>query len=442
MPADDSYDDVKLESEKIFTQSLREYYDRLAERAESLRAEETLRRSSTSRAMLLKSKSFRMNSIEEKREEAEEDEDGQGVGMKDAGITSNTPFALTKEESIEISRELDKNDSVIDSPIYISQHALSSDDLDTHLRLPKMQQYFKWMEGLNRLGIRNLKRQADSTAEALREMQTHSMFPWLFQEESGTVDWGEVGRVFQAYGLTPQDLNINWMPHNNKDDNTASEASAAAAAAVAEPTNISKAASPSHHYLHMSLVKSQIPGAAHSSPSHLPRTTPSTPARHLDMLMTSGTTPSHGPHHAVNAGTPHARSEETVKHDAEILNAKIERAFKTYNPSSWRDELIRKKKQELAAVSRRRSPSLSLCLPAFTAESFFPSPRRGFSWPFASFAAPPPTTAESCTSTSTSLPTTIKTSPKQTRRPLKKFANRLEKIIPPVTRKTLSLNKR
>ena len=183
-------------------------------------------------------------------------------------------------------------------------------------------QYFIWMDHLNRHTYRLLLQQSQQTIDQNITSKASEKLKLTITDKT----MEELTNIFNRFGLTPTDMNIPWRPGSPKsglphmDESDEEEENASDAVKLTLPST------PSVPIL-------ELPGSA--APQ---RSRPSTAEK---LLVTKGKGKGQA---AVDASLWGKADAEKERHSDGI---KIQGKFKTYNPSSWRHELIMKKEKAI-----------------------------------------------------------------------------------------------
>lgn len=175
---------------------------------------------------------------------------------------------------------------------------------------------------MNRTHYRSILAQARQTADILHNQMHHdtSNAAKAVVNDNPLEIIAQLGDVFKAFGLTPQDLNIPWQFHEQS--------------------------SALQNNVRVESRNSQPSTAPHSPMPSVP-VTPDGRKGRRNAVPSLNTVP-------VKGGARGTVMLLRAKPDASeemIAKARLDSQFKSYNPASWRDELIMKKAQELTGVS-------------------------------------------------------------------------------------------
>eukprot|EP01039_Chlorochromonas_danica_P009216 gene9216-10177_t len=312
IPEEEGKNKEKAEALKTFKKCLRDYYKREDEFARLVREEEERRKAAPSRASAA-IRFFTSNFAEEEEEEKEQEP------MR---ITIRNLSEEEEEAEASLERRLSSQDSSVKGSVGLLPSILESSESTFDIyggerKLTKLEQYYEWMTSLNRAHYRDILAQARLTADLLNNQLHHDESLLKDTPANLTEVVGQLGDVFRSFGLTPQDLNIPWQFN-------------------AQVPALKRGGS-----------LPLLPAEANPTPSPLSRTQQ---RRHAAVPLLDTTT--------VKKGGKAKSSMLVLKNTAAqteemVAKARLESQFKSYNPASWRDELIMKKAQELTGEAYR-----------------------------------------------------------------------------------------
>lgn len=330
IPEEEGKNKEKAEALKTFKKCLRDYYKREDEYARLVREEEERRKAAPSRASAA-IRFFTSNFAEEEDEEEKEQEPVR--------ITIRNLSEEEEEADVGLERRLSSQDSSVKGSVGLLPSILESSESTFDIyggerKLTKLEQvrsfpsiasrvtlshsihlqYYEWMTSLNRAHYRDVLAQARLTADLLSNQLHHDESLLKDSPANLTEVVGQLGEVFRSFGLTPQDLNIPWQ------FNAQVPALKRGGSFPLLPADASPVQSP----------LSRTQQRRHAVPLLDTTTVKNGGKAKSSMLVLKNTA---------------AQTEEMV------AKARLESRFKSYNPASWRDELIMKKAQELTGVS-------------------------------------------------------------------------------------------
>lgn len=251
------------------------------------------------------------------------------------------------------------------------------------LHANKLEQYFQWVDSLTLMAHKNLLQQAEQTAEELHDLlhhdhTTHYLLGKNLDQAmnansvSEEERWAELGKIFQQYGLTPMDITLQWMGKSKETEvvptaklhppaptKKAMEASTGKEESL-PPVN---EASPSDSNTLKKTIdetkksfKSQRSNTAKSFKSVKSETSKAKSTTSKVSNNTTSTT------NAAAGGTTSPTKKEASyaakEHEEKLIKAHLDSKYKSYTPSSWRDDLIQKKSQETTVAVSSMSPFL------------------------------------------------------------------------------------
>lgn len=309
LPKEEEEDEAAIDAERImaekaFKKALKEYFERVADRNRRIKEEEEAER----QRKLAKGGSAIKFFASTVSEDENDENDSPGKLSKQGSQTS-----IKSGSSAGLSKGA-------------SESSLTVRERQLEAGLSKMEQYFLWVDKLNRQNYRYLQQQAQVTADSLHDQQVHeNSNASAADDASFSADsWKELAEVFQTYGLTPGDFNIPWELRAKSGDNRG--ASPKTPALPLERLNSGKGKGMSERNLLVDREEDEEKAAPHK-------------VRH-QAGGTFGTQ-----RRSVIPVDSHGAAMLRDDRDAKMVGSK----YKSYNPSSWRDDLIHKKAQELAA---------------------------------------------------------------------------------------------
>lgn len=381
IPEEEKYDEEMIHAEQLFEQSLKEYYERCAAQARKMKEEEENRRRN---AVTRASSAIKFFSASSTGGLGDDDGDQKDTATHDGSSEGqpDNPLEAAREEAVRIAdqRPFSANlrrhrDSVIQDMNMAKLYSMDIAMDPALLHTNKLELYFQWVDSLTLMAHKNLLQQAEQTAEELHDLLHHdhathyllgknldqAMNANSMSEEER---WAELGKIFQQYGLTPMDITLQWMGKSNENEVVpAAKLHPPAPAKKAIDANATGAAKKDDNLppVHESspsdgnTLKKNIDESKKSFKSQRSNTAKSfksvksetSKARSTTSKVSNNTTSTNNA--AAGGGTTSPTkiaSYAAKEHEEKIIKAHLDSKYKSYTPSSWRDDLIQKKSQE------------------------------------------------------------------------------------------------
>eukprot|EP01033_Poteriospumella_lacustris_P003099 gene3099-2273_t len=382
IPEEEKYDEEMVHAEQLFEQSLKEYYERCAAQARKMKEEEENRRRN---AVTRASSAIKFFSASSTGGLGDDDDDHKDTATHDGSSEGqpDNPLEAAREEAVRIAdqRPFSANlrrhrDSVIHDMNMAKLYSMDIAMDPALLHANKLEMYFQWVDSLTLMAHKNLLQQAEQTAEELHDLlyhdhTTHYLLGKNLDQAmnansvSEEERWAELGKIFQQYGLTPMDITLQWMGSTNENEVVPSAKLHPPAAkkggdahATTGATGKDDSLPPVNESSHdgnalkktvdetKKSFKSQRSNTAKSFKSVKSETSK---ARSTTSKVSNNTTSTNNA--AGGGGTSSSPMKKVTsyaakEHEEKLIKAHLDSKYKSYTPSSWRDDMIQKKSQE------------------------------------------------------------------------------------------------